>query len=64
MENIETNVIKFLDSTAVPYEVIKIDPNFADTAEFCEKYEFPVENSANTIIVASKKNQGLSLHPS
>jgi len=52
---IETNVIEFLDSTNLPYEVIEIDPDFADTAAFCEKYDFPVENSANTIIVASKK---------
>ena len=58
MENIETNVIEFLDSTPVPYEVIEIDPNFADTTEFCQKYGFPVENSANTIIVASKKKPG------
>jgi len=52
---IEANVIEFLDSTNLPYEVIEIDPDFADTAAFCEKYDFPVENSANTIIVASKK---------
>lgn len=53
--NIETSVISFLDSTDVPYEVMEIDPDFADTAEFCEKYDVPLENSANTIIVASKK---------
>jgi prolyl-tRNA editing enzyme YbaK/EbsC (Cys-tRNA(Pro) deacylase) len=53
--NIELNVTAFLDSTAVPYDVVEIDPTFADTAEFCEKYNFPLENSANTIIVASKK---------
>jgi prolyl-tRNA editing enzyme YbaK/EbsC (Cys-tRNA(Pro) deacylase) len=52
---IETSVIEFLDSTNVTYEVIEIDPDFADTAAFCEKYDFPLENSANTIIVASKK---------
>ena len=34
---------------------MEIDPDFADTAAFCEKYDFPLENSANTIIVASKK---------
>jgi prolyl-tRNA editing enzyme YbaK/EbsC (Cys-tRNA(Pro) deacylase) len=51
----EASVIAFLDSTGVPYEVVEIDPEFADTAAFCEKYGFPMENSANTIIVASKK---------
>jgi prolyl-tRNA editing enzyme YbaK/EbsC (Cys-tRNA(Pro) deacylase) len=53
--NIEHSVTAFLDSTGVPYGVLEIDPSFADTAEFCEKYDFPLENSANTIIVASKK---------
>ena len=53
--HIETNVISFLDSTGVPYEIVKLDPAFADTAAFCEKYGFPPENAANTIIVASKK---------
>jgi prolyl-tRNA editing enzyme YbaK/EbsC (Cys-tRNA(Pro) deacylase) len=53
--NIEHSVITLLDSTGVPYEIVEIDPTFADTAKFCEKYDFPLENSANTIIVASKK---------
>lgn len=34
---------------------IEIDPAFADTAAFCEKYGYPAERSCNTIIVASKK---------
>ena len=55
MNDIETTVINFLDSTEIPYEVMEIDPDFADTAQFCEKYDVPLENSANTIIVASKK---------
>jgi len=44
-----------LDALGVPYEVMRIDPDFADTARFCEKYGIPPANSANTIIVASKK---------
>ncbi len=54
-DNIESSVISFLDSTNIPYEIVEIDPDFADTATFCEKYDFPLEKSANTIIVASKK---------
>jgi len=53
--DIEAQVLSFLNSTPVEYEKVEIDPAFADTAEFCEKYDFPLENSANTIIVASKK---------
>jgi prolyl-tRNA editing enzyme YbaK/EbsC (Cys-tRNA(Pro) deacylase) len=52
---VESRVISFLESTGVSYEVVEIDPDFADTAAFCEKYGYPAENSANTIIVASKK---------
>jgi prolyl-tRNA editing enzyme YbaK/EbsC (Cys-tRNA(Pro) deacylase) len=36
------------------YEVIECDPDFADTAAFCEKYGYTLEQSANTILVASK----------
>ena len=39
----------------VSYEFIEIDPAYADTAAFCEKYGYPVERSCNTIVVASKK---------
>jgi prolyl-tRNA editing enzyme YbaK/EbsC (Cys-tRNA(Pro) deacylase) len=44
-----------LESLGVPYEIMTIDPDFADTAAFCAKYGIPLEQSANTIIVASKK---------
>ena len=44
-----------LERLAVPYEIITIDPDFADTAQFCAKYGVPLDQSANTIIVASKK---------
>ena len=44
-----------LAASGLSYEIIECDPEFSDTAAFCEKYDFPLENSANTIIVASKK---------
>ena len=44
-----------LDGLGAPYEVMTIDPDFADTAQFCAKYGIPLDQSANTIIVASKK---------
>lgn len=53
---IEAKVISALDSYGLPYEVIDIDPDFADTAAFCERYGYPPEQSANTIIVATKKH--------
>ena len=52
---IEDRVLSFLDSIGADYEIVNIDPDFADTLNFCEKYGFPIETSGNTIIVASKR---------
>ncbi len=54
---IEEQVTSFLDSIGADYEIVEIDPDFADTLNFCEKYGFPIETSGNTIIVASKRGQ-------
>lgn len=54
-DDIDRKVTASLDALGVPYEVMTIDPDFADTAKFCERYGIPLEHSANTIIVASKK---------
>ena len=51
----EDRVVASLRTLGVPYELIEIDPAFADTAAFCEKYGYAPERSCNTIIVASKK---------
>src|SRR5213594_2013936 len=51
----EDLVIAAVEALGVPYEVIEIDPEFADTAAFCERYQYPVDRSCNTIIVAAKK---------
>ena len=48
-------VVGVLDGLGVPYEVMQIDPALADTAAFCAHYGIPLDQSANTIIVASKK---------
>src|SRR5205823_6936749 len=44
-----------VEQLGVPYEVMEIDPEFADTAAFCQRYGYPPGRSCNTIIVASKK---------
>jgi prolyl-tRNA editing enzyme YbaK/EbsC (Cys-tRNA(Pro) deacylase) len=53
--DIDAQVTAVLDGLGVPYEIMTIDPDFADTAAFCEKYGVSPAQSANTIIVASKK---------
>ncbi|MBT3943084.1 MAG: hypothetical protein HOC77_07225 [Chloroflexi bacterium] len=37
--------------------MVECDPEFADTAAFCEKYGFPPEQSGNTILIASKRGE-------
>ena len=54
---IESRVLSALDELAVSYELVHIDPEFADTADFCEKYGYPLETSGNTIVVASKRGE-------
>ena len=54
-DDVDGRVAEVLDGLGVPYDVMQIDPDFADTAVFCERYGIPPENSANTIIVGSKK---------
>ena len=56
-EDIEQQVRTTLESMNVEYEWIEVDPDFADTAAFCEKYGFPMDPSGNTIIVASKRGE-------
>lgn len=51
----EQAVLAALDATGVPYDVVACDPALADTAAFCEHYGFAPEDSANTIVVASKR---------
>ena len=54
-DEIEQRVARVLADLGVPYELHEIDPAFADTAQYCERYGVPLDHSANTIIVASKK---------
>jgi prolyl-tRNA editing enzyme YbaK/EbsC (Cys-tRNA(Pro) deacylase) len=51
----EELVATAVEKLGVPYELIEIDPAFADTAAFCEKYGYPMDRACNTIIVGSKK---------
>ena len=53
--NIAGKVLEVLDGMGVPYQVVECDPDFADTAAFCDRYGYPIDYCGNTIIVASKK---------
>ena len=51
----EDAVAAAVQRLGVAHEMIPIDPAFADTAAFCERYGYALDRSANTIIVASRK---------
>lgn len=59
MTDIEAQVRDALASAGHPYELIACDPDLADTAQFCEAYGYGLDESANTIVVASRKPEGL-----
>jgi prolyl-tRNA editing enzyme YbaK/EbsC (Cys-tRNA(Pro) deacylase) len=54
----DPGVISDLSRLGIDYEVMDCDPELADTAQFCEAYGIPLENSANAILVASRKPEG------
>jgi len=57
VDEIELSVIAALDATGVPYERMAIDPDFADTAAFCERYGVAMEDSANCVVIAGRRGE-------
>lgn len=57
-DQIEALVIAELDALGADYDVMDCDPDLADTAAFCEAYGIAPEDSANCILVASRKPEG------
>ena len=54
----DPRVIADLTRHGIEYEEMECDPDLADTAQFCEAYGIPIEQSANAILVASRKPEG------
>jgi prolyl-tRNA editing enzyme YbaK/EbsC (Cys-tRNA(Pro) deacylase) len=54
VDDIEQRVLRAIEGTGEPYQRIDIDPELADTAAFCAAYGYPLDASANCILVASK----------
>jgi prolyl-tRNA editing enzyme YbaK/EbsC (Cys-tRNA(Pro) deacylase) len=55
VEILDPRVRAAIEALGVACEVLPCDPGFADTAAFCAKYGIPPAESANAIVVASKK---------
>lgn len=54
----DPKVIDALDKAGLAYEVIDCDPDLADTAQFCAAYGVDPAESANTILIASRRPVG------
>jgi prolyl-tRNA editing enzyme YbaK/EbsC (Cys-tRNA(Pro) deacylase) len=52
---LDERVREALDATGLPYEVLPCEEHLADTETFSNHYGYPMENNANTILVASKR---------
>jgi prolyl-tRNA editing enzyme YbaK/EbsC (Cys-tRNA(Pro) deacylase) len=57
---IEARVRERLAELGVEHETLPCDPDFADTAAFCAHYGVAPELSANTIVVAARKEPGVA----
>ncbi|HAX04341.1 MAG TPA: hypothetical protein DCX77_01590 [Acidimicrobiaceae bacterium] len=47
-------VIEILDQLTSDYQIIECEPDLADTAQFCERYGYELNESANAILVVGK----------
>ncbi len=50
-------VTDHLDALGADYELLPCDPQFADTAAFCERYGVLPEEGANAIVIKSKRGE-------
>lgn len=53
---IEERVIAAVAATGAGYEEVRIDPDFAATAAFCERYGYGLDESVNCIVVVGKSD--------
>ena len=47
-------VIEVIDRLIFEYESVECDPDLADTAQFCDRYGYRLDESANAILVVGK----------
>lgn len=51
-------VLQAATDAGADFEPMECDPDLADTAVFCERYDIPLERSGNTIVLESKRPKG------
>ena len=47
-------VILALDELQADYDIVECDPGVADTVQFCDRYGYRLDESANAILVVGK----------
>jgi prolyl-tRNA editing enzyme YbaK/EbsC (Cys-tRNA(Pro) deacylase) len=55
---VDAAVLRAMTDRGIVFEEMACDRDLADTAAFCEAYGVPLERSANTILVASRRPEG------
>lgn len=56
---VRTSVVNALEALDATFSTMACDPDLADTAAFCAHYDIPPEQSANAIVLASKRPAGV-----
>ncbi len=56
-ESVSPDVSSVMSALNIEHTVIDCDPEFADTQKFCNHYGYSVVESANVLLIASKKGE-------
>ncbi len=57
MTSLSSDVAGVMDELNIEYTAIDCDPEYADTQKFCERYGYSADESANVLLIASKKGE-------
>lgn len=57
MAELEDRIVRVLEASGQPFEIMDCDPDLADTEVFCAHYGQSPAHSANTIVVKSKTGE-------
>jgi prolyl-tRNA editing enzyme YbaK/EbsC (Cys-tRNA(Pro) deacylase) len=60
-DDLKRRVIDSLLALTANFDTMDCDPDLADTAQFCEAYDIPLDQSANAIMLASKRPAGVNV---
>jgi len=56
-DSISANVAAITSELGIDYTVVECDPEYADTQKFCDHYGYSTDESANALLIASKKGE-------